>query len=282
MVNYTISGSASAGDYSETLSGSVTILDGNPSATITITPVDDAEVESAETLTLTLSADAAYTLGASTSDTVTIVDNDTAGGVITGELKTWHNVTITFDGPTTNESATPNPFTDYRVIVTFTGPSAQTYDVPGYYAADGNAAETSATSGNKWRVHFAPDEVGSWSYVASFRTGATIAIDTSPSAGSSAGYFDGASDSFSVTATDKTGDDFRGKGMLEYVGEHQLQFAETGEYFLKGGADSPENFLAYYEFDGTYDTGGTATPGLNNGLHEYPNHVSDWNTGDPT
>ena len=65
-----------------------------------------------------------------------------------------------------------NPFTDYRLNVTF--PHAATgkpYVVPGYYAADGNAANTSAAAGNKWRVHFAPSEEGQWTYVASFRTG---------------------------------------------------------------------------------------------------------------
>ncbi|MHC4717012.1 MAG: Calx-beta domain-containing protein, partial [Planctomycetota bacterium] len=75
-VNYSISGTASAGDYSETLTGTVTIPDGQSSADITITPVDDAESEGDETVTLTLTADPAYTLGAQTSDTVTIADND--------------------------------------------------------------------------------------------------------------------------------------------------------------------------------------------------------------
>ena len=32
--------------------------------------------------------------------------------------------------------------------------------VPGYFAADGNAANTSATSGNKWRAHLSPDKAG--------------------------------------------------------------------------------------------------------------------------
>ena len=45
---------------------------------------------------------------------------------------------------------------------------------------------------------------------------------------------------------------FLGKGStLRYVGERYLQWPETGEYFLKGGADSPENFLAYCELDQT-------------------------------
>ncbi len=75
-VYYTVSGTASAGDYSETLSGSVTILDGQASAVITVTPVDDSDIENAETLTLTLASDAAYALGGSTSGTVTITSDD--------------------------------------------------------------------------------------------------------------------------------------------------------------------------------------------------------------
>ena len=38
---------------------------------------------------------------------------------ITGELKTWHKVTLTFDGPESSELATPNPFTDYRINYDF-------------------------------------------------------------------------------------------------------------------------------------------------------------------
>jgi len=105
--------------------------------------------------------------------------------VITGELRRWHKVTLTFDGPDTSEDANdPNPFLDYRLNVTFTKGSQQIV-VPGYYAADGNAAETSATSGNKWRVHFMPDETGTWTYTTSFRTGTDIAVSLDPNAGSS-------------------------------------------------------------------------------------------------
>ena len=79
-----------------------------------------------------------------------------AVGAVSGELRKWHKITITFDGPNTSEMATPNPFTDYRLNVTFSNGSTS-YEVPGYFAADGNAANTGATSGSKWRVHFAPD-----------------------------------------------------------------------------------------------------------------------------
>jgi hypothetical protein len=76
VVNYSVSGTASSSDYSETLSGSVTISDGQSTATINITPVNDSYVEDSETLTLTLSSNASYTLGATTSDTVTIASED--------------------------------------------------------------------------------------------------------------------------------------------------------------------------------------------------------------
>ena len=171
---------------------------------------------------------------------------------ISGELKTWHRVTLTFAGPVSAETATPNPFADYALDVTFTNGN-KTYVVPGFYAADGNAAESSATSGNKWQVHFAPDATGKWSWLASFRTGKDVAVS---GGGTSAGFFDGASGSFSVAATDKTGRDHRGKGRLDYVGEHYLKYAGTGEWFVKAGADAPENTLAYEDFDQVPNEGG--------------------------
>jgi hypothetical protein len=50
---------------------------------------------------------------------------------------------------------------------------------------------------------------------------------------------------------------------------------------VKGGTNSPENFLAYFEFDGTFDNGGTAN-NLVNGLHHYSTHVQDWKPGNPS
>ncbi|MHC4168196.1 MAG: DUF5060 domain-containing protein, partial [Planctomycetota bacterium] len=128
--------------------------------------------------------------------------------------------------------------------------------VPGHFAADGDAANTSADSGNKWRVHFAPDAVGKWTYEVSFRKGANVAVTEGKNAGRSAGFMDSQTGSFKIGPTDKTGRDFRGKGLLQYVGKHHLRFAETGEFFLKCGADAPENFLAYKDFDGDFKTDG--------------------------
>lgn len=171
--------------------------------------------------------------------------------LLSGELKLWHRVTLTFDGPETSETATPNPFRDYRLNATFTHPaSGASFVVPGYYAADGQAADTGATNGNKWRVHFVPNATGRWDYVVSFRAGPDVALTNHPAAGTPVA-FDGAGGSFVIGPTDKIGRDLRAKGRLEYVGKHHLRFAGNGEYFLKVGADSPENLLDYEDFDDT-------------------------------
>jgi hypothetical protein len=202
---------------------------------------------------------------------------------ISGELKQWHNVTLTFNGPQTSEYDQLNPFLDYRLNVTFTRGENQ-YVVPGYFAADGNAGESGAVSGSIWRIHFCPDAEGEWSYKVSFRTGKTIAVSDDPEAGVPV-ELDGHTGFFTVEPTDKSGRDFRAKGKLEYVGEHYLRFAGTGEYFLKGGADSPENFLGYHEFDGTWSGPGLGErPGDNiksPNLHTYESHIKDWHEGDP-
>jgi len=199
-----------------------------------------------------------------------------SGQIISGELKQWHKVTITFSGPECTETGTPNPFTDYRLNVSFKGPNGQEYLVPGYYAADGNAAETSAGKGNKWRSHFSPDEAGEWTYQVSFRHGPSINMSQDQSAGSPC-HFDGLTGSLQIKPTDKKGDDLRAKGRLSYVGEHYLRFTGNGEYFLKQGTDSPENFLAYADFDGSFDE-----DGINDEkVKSWNPHLKDWNSGDP-
>ncbi len=200
------------------------------------------------------------------------------GQQVSGELKQWHDVVLTFDGPSTGESAEPNPFLYYRLNVTF-AKGDRTLVVPGYYSADGNASETSATAGNKWRVHFVPDETGEWSYSVSFRAGADIAVDPNPAAGKALPP-DGMTGKFTIAASDKSGRDHRAHGMLNYVGQHYAQYAGSKKYFIQVGSQSPENFLAYWEFDGTVDHGG-AENRLRDGLHRYEPHVRDFRDGDP-
>ena len=154
--------------------------------------------------------------------------------VISGELTKWHKVTLSFTGPFSSETdPTTNPFMDFRLDVTFTHELSQKqYVVPGYYAADGNAAETSASDGTQWHCHFSPDEIGFWNYDVSFVAGKDVSVN----GGGEPSYFDGSSGAFEIMTSDKVGRDHRGKGRLQYVGAHHLQFAE-GEWFLKAGAD---------------------------------------------
>ena len=86
---------------------------------------------------------------------------------ILGDLKKWHRIELIFEGPETMELAEDNPFLNYRLDVTFSNGN-RTYKVPGFFAADGNAAETSATSGDKWKVRFTPDKAGEWEYTVHF------------------------------------------------------------------------------------------------------------------
>ena len=193
-------------------------------------------------------------------------------GFLNGERRQWHKVTIGFEGPPTNETHPTNPFTDYRLDVTFTHSATnKSYIVPGYYACDGNAANSGADSGPVWLAHFAPSAEGIWNWHANFVTGTNVSMN---GGGTSASYMDGATGSFMVDVTDKSGRDHRGKGLLEYVGEHYLRFARTGEYFLKSGPDSPENFLAYEDFDNTENITGK--------LKTWAPHVRDATAGDPT
>src|SRR5687768_3544264 len=132
---------------------------------------------------------------------------------ISGELRQWHNVTLTLSGPQADElSNAPNPFTDYRMTVTFAHESGTpTYRVPGYFAADGDGANSSAASGNKWRAHLAPDKTGRWTYRIGFVSGKGVAIGAA-STGQTVAPFDARTGTFQVAATDKNVPDFRSRG----------------------------------------------------------------------
>lgn len=169
---------------------------------------------------------------------------------IQGEQKKWHRITLLFDGPESSELAEDNPFLNYRLDVTFKH-DQKTYTVPGFYAADGNAAETSAESGNKWMVRFTPDEVGEWTYKVTFKQGDEVAIAEDASAAESAGFMDGLSGKFKVDESDKQGMDNRAQGRLNYVNKYYLQYEESERYFIKVGVDAPENLFAYEDFDAT-------------------------------
>jgi len=187
---------------------------------------------------------------------------------IQGEQRIWHTTTLLFDGPQTSEENLNNPFLNFRFNVTFTSPTGTTFLIPGYFAADGNAADTGATSGNKWAVHFTPNATGIWAYSASFRTGNEVAVSLSPLDGIPVS-FDGFTGNFEVVQSDKSLPDNRVKGRLNYVGERYLKYEGTNNYFIKVGADSPENLLAHKDFDNAVTA------------KDWSPHIADWQQGDP-
>ena len=183
---------------------------------------------------------------------------------VSGVLRTWRPVAVDFPGPKADEDGhAPNPFLDYRLQVRFTGPSGQDYDVPGFFDGDG----AGGGFGGVWRALFSPDAPGEWHFRASFRTGNAVAVSLEKEAGATAGL-DGMEGSFAVLPADEEAPGFYARGRLEYAGGHYLKFRDEG-YWLKGGTDSPEDFLAYAGF--------VHTPAS----HTYAAHAADWNPGDP-
>ena len=210
--------------------------------------------------------------------------NDKADGdgtiTLTGDTQ-WQPVTLTLDGPFAHElDQNPNPFRDYSLVVTFTHHSGEfEYHVPGYFAADGKAAETSAKSGTKWRAHFSPDLPGEWTYHTTFLTGKDVALqptETFPDQPVDALDRYAKSGSFVIKPTPPDAPGFYAEGRLTYVGKHHLQFAGSKRYFLKAGADSPETLLGYADFDDTIATSKKVP------LKTFAPHRRDWQPGDPT
>ena len=198
---------------------------------------------------------------------------------VMGELEQWNRVAVVCEGPQGSEDDEAT-FTDNRFNVTFTqGISSIT--VPGHFAADNDAAETGATSGNLWRAYFSPNDTGTWNYTVSFREGQDIAVSLDATEGTPVDGINGASGSFSVASSDATAPDMRSRGLLRQVdGERYLRFAGDNSVFIQGGVDSPENIFGYFEFDNTEKFDNVSScKGI---LHEFLPHGMDWNNGDPS
>src|SRR5687768_9765660 len=153
-------------------------------------------------------------------------------------------------GPAATElDNAPNAFLDYRLQVSFThATTGRTYNVPGFFDGDG----AGGSSGNAWVARFTPDEPGGWQYRASFRAGSAVAVSLDPAAGT-ATAFDGEAGTFTAALRDAAAPGFLKYGRLEYdaagtpLSKHYYKFRD-GPYFIKGGVDSPENFLGYAGF----------------------------------
>ncbi len=194
----------------------------------------------------------------------------------------WHTITLPFTGPETSEAAVDNPFLNYRLTVEFRhGETRQT--IRGFYAADGNAAETGSNSGPIWLARFTPDKTGEWSYSARLHRGDSIALNDDPNSGEAI-TISNTEGSFIVMNTDKEGPDFRAKGRLE-IDNGYFRFSDAGKYWLKVGANSPENLLGYADFDDTWRIKVEVREGEAAGpeeVHTFTPHLKDWKTGDPS
>jgi hypothetical protein len=77
-VNYTVAGTADSGDDYDDIGDSVEIPAGLTTATITLTPIDDGDIEGQETVIVTVIAGLEYQLGATPADTAFIADDEGA------------------------------------------------------------------------------------------------------------------------------------------------------------------------------------------------------------
>ena len=143
---------------------------------------------------------------------------------IQGELMQWHKVTLLINGPATSEYADENPFLDYRVDVTFSN-GTDSYKVPGFYAADGQAGESSAREGAVWKVHFRPDTPGTWTYTVSFLKGKNIAVLDGDIEAESLGTH-GTEGTLEIGVSDKSGPDLRARGRIINGGRAISEFRE--------------------------------------------------------
>ena len=148
-----------------------------------------------------------------------------------GAFPEWSKVEISFAGPNSQALNTDaNPF-KITVDVVFVAPNRQAFVVPAFYDGDGNGG----LDGNVWRVRFSPNMAGAWSF-------ASISSDS---------LLSGYTGTFAVTHSSDCAaytpgglPNFDCAGRLRYIeGEHYWRFAD-GTYWLKGGANEPEDFLA--------------------------------------
>ena len=161
-------------------------------------------------------------------------------GSVAPEPRVWHAVNVDFSGPTVAESDESNPFKEYRLDAIFVHEaSGDTVTRPGFFATDGHAAESSADSGNVWRVTFASPHAGRWTYAAALSRGAGAALQ--PALDNPATATGAAVGTFDVKSTTATAPALRTHGALHHDGTRYLKFSGSGRAFLKLEHGSPEN-----------------------------------------
>ncbi len=175
VVNISTSGTATVGaDYTGNVT-TVTIPAGATSATITINPTADSTVEPDETVTLTVAAGTGYTVGAPSSATGTITNDDinpttltvtkvSNGGVgafsFTGN-NGWLSQTITTTSPGVGASGSTQTLAASGVATTITEALAAGYILSGASCTGMGAGGTATLSGNSLTLNAAATAAGS-------------------------------------------------------------------------------------------------------------------------
>ncbi len=147
-----------------------------------------------------------------------------------GSVRMWTKIEVTLQGPASiGMSSNSNPFLIF-VDAELTSPGNRKYTVPAFFDGNGQGG----MNGNVWKFRFSPDEAGTWQFT-------TLSAEP---------LLDNISGQFSVTPagacparTPGSLPDFKCTGRLISTGKHYLQF-QDGTYWLKGGSDDPEDFLA--------------------------------------
>ena len=133
------------------------------------------------------------------------------------KLRLWHKVTLTLNGHAkrrVGERSKPvsRSSNDGHVRPRV---GCMAYNVPGYFAADGNAANSSASDGDRWRAHLSPDKAGRWDWRISFVSGRDVAVDASARGTRCLWHHSTAwAARFRVAPSNKTVPDFRALGRL--------------------------------------------------------------------
>ena len=163
VINYTVAGSATSGSDYTALSGSVTILAGNLTETISVPTIDDGLVEGTENVSITLTSIAAgdpqVTLGGTTAASIDLFDNDSGSWTISGDANVAESAnasyTVSLSGAYQNgEDAsvdlsladvdtTSSDYADFNAAITA---AVAAYSGPGTYSLVGSTLTWTATA----------------------------------------------------------------------------------------------------------------------------------------
>ncbi|MFO0804139.1 MAG: RHS repeat-associated core domain-containing protein [Gemmataceae bacterium] len=146
-VNFTISGTATAGTDHWLMSGATVFMTGKSSVDIAVVPVDDALNEGTETVVITLQTSVNYTIGGSGIATVNILDDESAPSTlaVTG---------FNDDTGSANDGVT----SDNTLTVFGTAPASSSvylYERLTTSASLAQIGNTTATAGGLWTITYA-------------------------------------------------------------------------------------------------------------------------------